>query len=55
MCLTQRMHFLLEVFLITAIALASVINHYHINGYIRYCSLQSNFKIIEKLDIHLKQ
>ena len=31
MSLTQRMHFLLDVFQMTAIALVSVIN-YHING-----------------------
>ena len=32
MSLAQRMHFLLGVFQMTAIALVSVINHYHING-----------------------
>ena len=32
MSLAWRMHFLLDVFQITAIALVSVINHYHING-----------------------
>ena len=32
MSLAQRMHLLLDVFQMTAIALVSVINHYHING-----------------------
>ena len=32
MSLAQRMHFLKEVFQMTAIILVSVINHYHING-----------------------
>ena len=32
MSLAQRMHFLLDVFEMTAITLVSVINHYHING-----------------------
>ena len=32
MCLAQRMHFLQDMFQMTAIALLSVINHYHING-----------------------
>ena len=32
MSLAQRMHFLLDVFEMTAIELFSVINHYHING-----------------------
>ena len=31
MSLAQRMHFLQDAFQMTAIALASVINHYHIN------------------------
>ena len=32
MSLAQRMHFLLDVFQMTGIALASLINHYHIIG-----------------------
>ena len=32
MSLAQRMHFLKDMFQITAIALVSVINHCHING-----------------------
>ena len=32
MSLAQRMHFLQDVFKMTAIALISVISHYHING-----------------------
>ena len=32
LCLTQRIHFLQDMFQMTAIALVSVINHYHING-----------------------
>ena len=32
MSLAQRMHFLLDVFQMTTIALVSVINHYPING-----------------------
>ena len=32
MSLAQRMHFLQDMFQITAIALISLINHYHING-----------------------
>ena len=36
MSLAQRMHFLQDVFQMTAIALVSVINHYHINGWIYF-------------------
>ena len=32
MSLAQKMHFLLDVFQMTTIALDSVINHYHIHG-----------------------
>ena len=32
MSVTQRMHILLDMFQMAAIALVSVINHYHING-----------------------
>ena len=32
MSLAQRMHFLQDMFQMTAIALVSVINHNHING-----------------------
>ena len=32
MSLTQKMHFLLDVFQMTTIVLVSVINPYHING-----------------------
>ena len=32
MCLSQKMHFLQDTFQMTAIAIASVTNHYHING-----------------------
>ena len=32
MSLAQRMDFLLDVFQMTAIAIVSVINNYHING-----------------------
>ena len=34
--LPQRIHFLQNVLQITAIALVSVINHYHINGLYRF-------------------
>ena len=36
MSLAQRKQFLHDVFQITAIALVSVINHYHINGFQLY-------------------
>ena len=32
MSLSQSMHFLQDMFQMTAVALVSVINHYHING-----------------------
>ena len=32
MSLAQRMHFLQDVYQMTAIEIVSVINHYHING-----------------------
>ena len=31
-CLTQRVHFLQDMFEMATIAFVSVINHYHING-----------------------
>ena len=35
--LAQMMHFLLDVFQMTAIVLVSVINHYHLNGLHLFC------------------
>ena len=36
MFLTQRVHFLLDVFQMTTIALVSVVNRYHINGFYQF-------------------
>ena len=50
MSLAQRIYFLQDLFQMTAIALVSVINHYHING------LQSILRlpVVNKFQLQLK-
>ena len=45
MPLSQRMHFILDVFQMTAVALVSVINHDHINGLHLFWDTQYEKKI----------
>ena len=45
MCLAQKMHFLKDMFQMTAILLVSVINHCHINGLHLFCDTLGSLNI----------